>query len=567
MPSVEELSDPQELRRCIRDIVALSALPATWCDHDPRQIAESITAALVSMLDADFVYARVRGKRGEPTLEVLRTGNRRQADVERIRTALLARLPDRPTDHIAEMTGLDPKETLRIASVPVGFGGDAVLVAGDSRGNFPTATQLLLLRIGSNEMGIAFHRWRAETDERRFATLVASSLEFIGIASLDGWPQYVNPAGLKLVGLESLEQACQAHIFEYLTEADRAVARDELWTTVIENGRWAGELNFRHFQSGDAIPFLVDWVRIDDPRTGKPMNMATVGRDLTAQKRSEAELRHLNATLEQRVLERTNELAESNCKLVTEILEREHADAALQELQLEFFHAARLSTAGQMAAALAHELNQPLTATTASVNTAKRLIARGNLQAPEGVAEALHDASDQVLRAGEMIHRLRDLVSRGETEQRLEDLSILLREASSLALAGSNGVALKVKFELDEAANFVFCNRVQIQQVLVNLVRNAVEAIGTSRPGKIVIGTQLIDAHTVEVILADNGPGLPDLVLDRLFAPFVSTKPDGMGLGLSICQSIVEAHGGRLITESNPGGGTIFRFTLAAAPQ
>jgi PAS domain S-box-containing protein len=567
MPWVEAVSDPQELRRCIRDLVALSALPAIWRDYNPYQIADSIATVLVSMLDTEFIYARVRGKPGEPTLEVMRTKKRPTPDTARINAAVLAQLPDQPIDQTTEIAALDSKETLRITSIPVGFGGNAVLVAGDSRRTFPTDAQGLLLRIGANEMAVALHRWRAETDERRFAALVANSSEFIGVATLEGWPQYLNPAGLKLVGAESLEQVYRTHILEFISENDRARARDEIWPLVMEVGRWVGELKFRHLQTGNEIPFLVDWLRLDDPSTGTPMNIATVSRDLTAQRMSEAELRDLNETLEQRVLERTNELAESNDKLVTEMIEHDRADARSQDLQFKFFHAARQTTAGQMASALAHELNQPLTATTASVNAARRLIARSGFQAPEGVCDALNDASDQVMRAGQIIHRLRDLLSRGETEQHIEDLSLLVREATELALAGANGLTLKVSFQLGHPASRVLCNRVQIQQVLVNMVRNAAEAIGTTRPGNVTIRTRLLDRENVEVVVADNGPGLPQLVLDRLFEPFVSTKPDGMGLGLSICRSIVEAHGGRLISAPNPGGGTVFRFTLAAAPS
>lgn len=565
MPWVEGLSNPRELRRCIRDLIALSALPALWHDYDPNQIADSLATALVSILDVDITYARLRGLPNQPPFEVLRTSNRFASHTEHIRAVLLAHLPDRALDQTWTTAGLHQDEMLRIVSVPVGFGGGAVLVAGDSRPNFPTEAQRLLLKLGSNEMAIALHRWRAETDERRFAALVANSSEFIGFTTLDGWPQYLNPAGMKLVGIEEPERVYRTHLLEFVCEADRERARDQIWPLVMRAGRWVGELGFQHFRTGRTIPFLVDWMRIDDPRTGEPMNHATVSRDLTVQKASEDELRQLNVTLEQRVLKRTRELEEANEKITNEIIEREHVDARLQELRFKFFHAARVTTAGQMAAALAHELNQPLTATSASVNAVKRLIERSTFQTPDGVIDGLDEASDQVLRAGQIIRRLRDLVTRGETEQKREDLETLARESGSLALAGPKGHTLKLIFRLDPGASQVLCNRVQIQQVLVNLVRNAADAIGATRPGVITISTKLFDAENVEVAVADNGPGLPQIVLDRPFEAFVSTKPDGMGLGLTICRSIVESHGSRLTTEPNPDGGTIFRFTLARA--
>src|SRR4029079_243724 len=149
MPWVEALSDPQELRRCIRDLIALSALPAIWHDYDPDQIADSIVTALVSILDADFTYTRLQGLPNQPPLEVLRTSNRFASHTEQIRAALLAHLPDRPLDQTLTTAGLHQDEMLHIVSVPVGFGGGAVLVAGDSRPNFPTEAQRLLLRLGS----------------------------------------------------------------------------------------------------------------------------------------------------------------------------------------------------------------------------------------------------------------------------------------------------------------------------------------------------------------------------------------------------------------------------------
>ena len=174
-------------------------------------------------------------------------------------------------------------------------------------------------------------RWNAEVEERRFLSLAERCTDFIGIASLDGSPHYVNPAGLG------------------------------------------------HFRTGRALPFLVDLFRIDHPRTRQPMNIATVSRDLTAQKRSESQSRHLNETLEHSVAERTAELAEANDRLRAQMIERERTDVRLQKLQLELFHAARLSTAGQMAAALAHEINQPLTAVTNSIHAVQRLLAKDAL--------------------------------------------------------------------------------------------------------------------------------------------------------------------------------------------
>jgi len=331
---------------------------------------------------------------------------------------------------------------------------------------------------------------------------------------------------------------------------------------VLSTGRWQGELDLRHFGSGGPISFLIDWFRIDDPRTGEPMNVATVGHDLSAQKKSEAALRHLNESLELRVAERTFELADINKRLLAEKLEREQADLRFQKLQNELFRAARFTAAGQMAAALAHEISQPLTAVVNSVNAAKRLLARGGEANFLTAQEVTNEAAGQALRASEIVRSLRQLVSRADTERRMESLPSMIEEASALVLSSMAPLAVRLRFEFDDRARDVWVNRVQIQQVIVNLIRNAFEAMADQDWREITLTTTALDSAAIEIEVADIGPGIPGEIAGRLFEPFVSTKHDGMGLGLSISRSIIEAHDGRLIAEPNPGGGAIFRLTL-----
>jgi two-component system, LuxR family, sensor kinase FixL len=183
-------------------------------------------------------------------------------------------------------------------------------------------------------------------------------------------------------------------------------------------------------------------------------------------------------------------------------------------------------------------------------------------------------AAEQALWAGRIVRRLRDFVARGETEKRLEDLPRLVDEASTLALVGARERGVRVDVRFDAALPPVLVDAIQIQQVLFNLIRNALEAMGSKVPARggpavryreLVVSATMADPATVEVAVADTGPGLAPEVAGRLFEPFVSTKPGGMGVGLSICRTIVEAHGGRLWAEPNPGGGAVFRFTLLVA--
>jgi PAS domain S-box-containing protein len=565
MPWTDPVANSGELQRCVRDLVALSTLPAAWQNYDMHQIGSSIVAALISMLDADFVFIALPGDSIQPATELARSNPRlSSASLRRVRTKLQQEnttLGNARKFIIADASG---GSDLHVMTAPIGFGGDATLAAGSVRGTFPTRTEKLLLNTGANQAAIAFQHWLGDAEKRRFTALAQRTTDFVGIASLGGQVQYLNPAGLQLVGLATLDEALRLHVLDFISPQNRKRVQDEIWPLVLRAGRWKGEIELRHFASGVPIPFLVDCFRIDDPRTGEPMNVATVSRDLSAQKISEAALRHLNESLERRVEERTSELADANKRLIAETLERTQADLRFQKLQNELFHAARLTTAGQMAAALAHEISQPLTAVVNSVNAAKRLLARGGRLDLLTAQEVTDEAAEQALRASEIVRSLRQLVSRGETERRIELLRPMVEEASALALSSIAPLKVRLRFEFDDSARDVWVNRVQIQQVIVNLIRNAFEAMTDREPREVTLTTRVLDDETVEIAVADTGPGIPGNIAGQLFKPFVSNKHDGMGLGLSISRSIIEAHDGQLIAEPKLGGGTVFRFTLPA---
>ncbi|MGH7118095.1 MAG: PAS domain S-box protein [Acetobacteraceae bacterium] len=245
-----------------------------------------------------------------------------------------------------------------------------------------------------------------------------------------------------------------------------------------------------------------------------------------------------------------------------DLSEREESQKRLQDLQGELIRMSRFTALGEMASTLAHELNQPLSAVANYLKGAGRLLAGDQPEAVRMAREAMEKAVEQALRAGQIIRRLRDFVARGESERRLENLAKLIEEASALALVGVKEAGVRVSFQLDPQAEAVFADKIQIQQVLLNLIRNAVEAMQESVTSKLVVASQKVDEETVEVSVTDTGSGISEEIAARLFQPFVTTKRNGMGVGLSISRTIVEAHGGRLWVERNPVGGTIFRLTL-----
>ena len=250
---------------------------------------------------------------------------------------------------------------------------------------------------------------------------------------------------------------------------------------------------------------------------------------------------------------------------IRDLTERQETQKRLQDLQSELIFMSRFTALGEMASTLAHELNQPLTAVASYLNGAKRLLDAGK---PENLAlarDAMGSAADQAIRAGQIIKRLREFVSRGESERQIENLPKLIEEASALALVGAKEAGIHVSFEFAPAANQVLVDKIQVQQVLLNLMRNAMEAMQDAERRELKISTRFSDPGMVEIAVADTGLGIAPEIAEKLFQPFITTKQQGMGVGLSISRTIIEAHGGRLWVEVNAGGGTVFRLTLRSA--
>jgi len=252
---------------------------------------------------------------------------------------------------------------------------------------------------------------------------------------------------------------------------------------------------------------------------------------------------------------------------IRDLTERRETEHRLEELQSKLIHVARVSAMGTMASTLAHELNQPITAVANYAEGVRDLLAHPDPEDLPMIREALGDAVREALRAGQIVRRLRDFVARGEVEKTVEDLPTLITEAAALGLLGAKEKGIDVHFDLDPTASLVLLDKVQIQQVVINLLRNAVEAMSDAPLRHLRIASRQEQAGFIRVTIEDTGPGVSPEVADQLFTAFVSTKDDGMGLGLSICRTIVEANGGRIWLEPAPEGGSQFHFTLVAAEQ
>ena len=378
-------------------------------------------------------------------------------------------------------------------------------------------------------------RKTAELERRRLASLVEQADDLMGISDLSGGtPIYLNKAGMKMVGFDSWEEARGRRGIHYIFPEDRQFVNEVLWPAVLEKGSWSGEMRFRHFKTGDPIPILYSCFRIDDPETGQPVNVGNVCRDIAERKRAEAEARENN--------------------------QRYH------EMELELAHANRVATVGQLTASIAHEIIQPLAATVTNAETALRWLDRGSSHLKE-VQEALTSIVDDSVRTAELVKRIRALMKKEPPRKdRLEVNGVILEIIEVMrSEAVKHGVSILT--ELADLLPVVEADRVQLQQVLLNLVVNALEAMGADDEGpkELLISTGKVEPSGALVAVQDSGPGLEALMLERVFASFYTTKPTGFGLGLSICRSIIEAHGGRLWASKNQRRGATFQFTLPGA--
>ena len=265
------------------------------------------------------------------------------------------------------------------------------------------------------------------------------------------------------------------------------------------------------------------------------------------------------------------EMRSSNQRFFTgfirDLTERQQTEARLQELQSGLVHISRLTAMGEMASALAHELNQPLSAIANYMKGSRRMLENSTDDRSALLRDAMDKAAEQALRAGQIIRRLREFVARGEGERRVESVKKLVEEASALALVGAKDQGVRVRFQFDPTIDLILADKVQIQQVLINLLRNAVEAMESSHRRELAISTAADKDGMLAISVADTGSGISPDIASHLFQPFITNKRHGMGVGLSICRTIVEAHGGQIGANSNPAGGTTFRFTLRAVSQ
>jgi len=284
--------------------------------------------------------------------------------------------------------------------------------------------------------------------------------------------------------------------------------------------------------------------------------------NITESKKSEAALRAARDQLEQRVLERTDHLRTANESLQQVIRERTDMEQREKQHQAELAHVARISTMGEMTAGLAHELNQPLASIANYADSCVIDVQRDQIN-PVDLLDCLNRISEEALRAGQIIRRLRSFVRKAPPRRSSIDLNELVGEIVEFLDADAKRLEIRMQVDLAEGVPQIQADPIQIEQVVLNLLRNGMESIKSTDQcnRELRIQTSVID-NTIEFSVHDSGHGVPADIAETIFNPFVTTKADGLGLGLSISRSIIEAHGGRLWADLKEARGATFRFRI-----
>ena len=367
-------------------------------------------------------------------------------------------------------------------------------------------------------------RTLAEEEQRKLASLVENSPDFIGLASPEGQVLFVNPAGQALVGLEGDEQARATTITDYLVKEDHEKLRQQVLPIVMRDGHWEGEMRFRHFKTGKAISMHQHVFFAGEPGRGRRLALATISRDVT---------------------------------------ERKLAEEALRMAQADLAHVSRVTTMGELTASIAHEINQPLSAIVNNANACRRLLAIP-LPDLDEVRQTVTDIAELGTRAGEVISRIRTFMKKAVPGKTQLDINQTIQDVLALIPAEMAKHNISVVTELLPGLPPVLGDRIQMQQVILNLIMNGIEAMAsiTGRSRVLLIRSQAEESGNVLVVVQDSGAGLDAKTMSHIFDTFYTTKPAGMGMGLAISRSIVEAHGGRLWPAPNMSEGAIFNFTL-----
>ncbi len=542
----------KRLQSCINDLISVLALPAIWSGSESSQIVGTLLDALLAMLRLDFAYARLSDSSDGPPIEVVRLGHRQHPSVQlqQVGQALSRWLTGDPAASRFVLPDPAGEGEVSIASFSLGLQEEVgVLVAGSRRADFPTDIERLLLRVAANQAGIGLQEARRSGEQKR----VAEALE-----------QRVAERTRQLTAVNEELRRSEA----YLAEAQRLSLTGSFgWRVSTGEILWSEE-TFRIFQydrtTKPTVGLILQRVHPEDAALVKQTidRASQDGKDFDYECRlvmPDGSVKYVHVV--------AHGLSDESGGIefvgaVTDATGRKRAEEALRQAQADLAHVDLVTTMGELTASLAHEVNQPIAAAVTNANTCLRWLTRDHPdleEAREAASRIVKDAT----RAADIISRTRLLFKKGTPQHDLVDVNEVIGEMIVLLRGEATRYSISVRTELAADLPQVMGDRVQLQQVMMNLIMNSIDAMkDADGTRELAIKSQRTENEEVAVSVTDSGVGLPPQQAAQIFNAFFTTKPHGTGMGLRISRSIVESHGGRLWAADNSPRGASFCFTL-----